>query len=162
LRRLRDLGPRESLLVPGFRSGDFDPYDDFSPTRPGAGPSGGPVPSFPKEGPSAGPGGPAKSADTPIIHCGLRFVDFDVAPGKSYKYRLRVRMMNPNYAPEPDKRKDTLPENARDKVLKSDWAYVSAVVTVPPDQHVYVPEFGPRLNAAMKNQEPWRWKLPPY
>ncbi|MBI1914028.1 MAG: protein kinase [Planctomycetes bacterium] len=140
---------------------EFDPFDPHG----NDGPISAPPPSRPI-GPTSPPGGipgpgtPTKSSDTPITYCLLRFVDLDVEAGKSYRYRLRVRMMNPNFAPEPDKRKDTTPEQARDKGLKSDWARVPQTVTVPPDQVVYaldLPDGGYPLNTAMKKWEPWRW-----
>src|SRR5262249_60886195 len=95
----------------------------------------------------------------------MRFVDVTVESGKSYKSRLRVRMMNPSYAPDPEQRKDTRPQLARDKVLKSEWVRVPMVVTVPPDQFVYaldVPAAGPRLNTWLKSVEPCRWTFPPF
>jgi hypothetical protein len=147
------------LPTPGLRN-EFDPFDlygnDGAITAPYlSGPSG---PSSPPKRPF-GSGTPTKSSATPIGHCLLRFVDFDVEAGKSYRYRFRVRMMNPNYG----RARDTTPELARDKGLKSKWVRVPHVVTVPPDQVVYalnLPDSG--LNAAMKKLEPWRWALPPY
>jgi hypothetical protein len=103
--------------------------------------------------------------DTPVDHCLLRFVDVTVESSKSYRYRLRVRMMNPNYAPDPKKRRGSPPQLPRDKVLKSDWVRVPLIVTVPPDQIVYAlegPGAGPGLNTWVRSMEPWRWTSPPF
>ncbi|HKB39269.1 MAG TPA: hypothetical protein VKD72_22715, partial [Gemmataceae bacterium] len=102
--------------------------------------------------------------DTPLDHCLVRFVDVHLEPGKFYKYRFKVRMMNPNYAPDPKARKDTYPQFAQDRVLTSDWSTVPQVVTVPPDQQVYalnLPDNWKLVNAELKKQEPWRWTFRP-
>jgi hypothetical protein len=75
--------------------------------------------------------------ETPIDHCLIRFLDVDIEPGKAYRYRFKVKMMNPNYAPRPEQRKDTLPRFAKEKELQSAWAVVPGPVVVPPDQFVY-------------------------
>jgi len=94
------------------------------------------------------PGGPNQynipgSADaqkittTPIDHCLVRFVDVTVEPGKSYRYRLKVRMNNPNYSPTPEERKDTYKNFAKPRYLESPPMPVPGIVTIPPDQFVY-------------------------
>src|SRR5262249_26555392 len=119
----------------------------------------------PGDKPPPGTEGLKKLKETPIKHCLLRFVDVTVESGKSYKYRLRVRMMNPSSPPGPEQRKDPRPQLARDKVLKPEWVRVPLVVTVPPDQVVYALDLaaaGPRLNTWLKSVEPWRWTFPPF
>jgi hypothetical protein len=64
----------------------------------------------------------------------LRFLDVTIEPGKTYKYRFRVRMANPNYKKEKEVAWTSL---AKDPELKSDWAYVPDKVRVPVDLHYY-------------------------
>ncbi|HKB35650.1 MAG TPA: hypothetical protein VKD72_04300, partial [Gemmataceae bacterium] len=167
LDRLKESGGGAILAPPGLRD-DSDPFDTIETDRPGSmGPPSGASRPFPTPGTTPGPGGApeTKQVETPITHCLLRFVDLNVEAGKTYRYQFRVRMRNPNYSPEPDKRKDTTPELARDKVLFSDEVRVP-LVTVPPDQYFYAleePNSGPKLNTWLKSVEPWRWgsSLPP-
>ncbi len=70
-------------------------------------------------------------------HCMLRFVDVSVEPGKTYKYRVRVKMNNPNYAVEPGKRSDTYPHFAREETLVSPPVEIPQLVSVPAELHVY-------------------------
>lgn len=66
-------------------------------------------------------------------HCLIRLVDVTVEPGKTYQYRLRVRMGNPNFG-----RKDVAsPAYATEKELKSDWFTIPQKVTVPPEVDFY-------------------------
>jgi hypothetical protein len=69
-------------------------------------------------------------------HCLLRFLDVTVEPGKSYHYRLRVRMANPNYLPPPAG-SDTRPPQTRPRELESAWVIIPQTVVVPPDQFIY-------------------------
>jgi hypothetical protein len=95
-----------------------------------------------------------------LDHCLVRFVDVTLEAGKTYKYRFKVRMNNPNYSPEPSERKDTYVQYAREKVLTSPNWFETPLVVVPPDQYVYtlnLPEAGPKLNNKMRELEPWRW-----
>jgi hypothetical protein len=78
-----------------------------------------------------------KVTDTPIDHCLLRFLDVTVQPGNAYKYRIRVRMLNPNFAPSGAVRKDTYLQFTTEAILKSDWAVIPEKVVVPPDQYIY-------------------------
>jgi hypothetical protein len=66
-------------------------------------------------------------------HCLIRVIDVTVRPGQTYRYRLRVRMANPNY-----KRADVAsPELAEGKALLSDWYEVPQLAAMPPEHHVY-------------------------
>jgi hypothetical protein len=57
--------------------------------------------------------------------------------GKQYRYRLRVKMANPNYSSRPKERKDTQPQFAREQELVSEWTEVPQTLVVPPDSVVY-------------------------
>jgi hypothetical protein len=63
----------------------------------------------------------------------LRFLDVTIDPAKVYRYRIRVRMANPNFG-----RKDVAWASlAADKELKSDWVEVDKTVQVPPELYYY-------------------------
>src|SRR5262249_46641669 len=99
-----------------------------APGAPGTGAGGGGYGNIP---------GTTPLKPTPVDYCLLRFLDVTVEPGKSYRYRVKVKMANPNYSPEPGKRKDTYVQFAKDEVLTSDWAYVPQTVSVPADEFLY-------------------------
>lgn len=63
----------------------------------------------------------------------IRFWDFTVAPGRRYRYRLRVNVYNPNFA-RPDVADA---EFAKDKYLEGDWSDPSDGVYVEPDVQWY-------------------------
>ena len=64
----------------------------------------------------------------------VRFWDFTVEPGRKYKYRIRVKVFNPNY-----KRTDVAdPEMASRIVLAGPWSPVSEEVFVDFDNQWYV------------------------
>jgi hypothetical protein len=84
-----------------------------------------------------GHGEQAQLKETPILHCLIRIVDVSLEGGKTYRYRIKVKMANPNYYPKPTERKDTYPAFAKDKELESDWYEVPQLVVVPPDSQVY-------------------------
>jgi hypothetical protein len=66
--------------------------------------------------------------------CLVRVVDVTVQPGKAYRYRLQVRLANPNYGREDV----TAPADAAEPELKSDdWFVVPGVVAMPPDIRYY-------------------------
>ncbi len=127
----------------------FDPYDlggNTTQKAPGGGGSGNPPvvpPDTGKTGDKANPwviAGTGQQRDikeTPIDHCLIRFVDVTLEPGKAYRYRMKVRMANPNYSPKPGERKDTYPQFAEDKELVSDWFEVPQTVVAPPDSLIY-------------------------
>jgi len=66
----------------------------------------------------------------------IRYWDFTVEPGRKYRYRLRVKVFNPNY-----KRTDVAdPELASRVLLTGPWSPVSDEVFVDFDNHWYVAE----------------------
>jgi len=71
-------------------------------------------------------------------YCLVRILDATVKPGESYKYRVRVKMTNPNYATDPKKRTDiAYPKLAEAEELKSEWSEIPTTVRVPPDVLYY-------------------------
>lgn len=67
-------------------------------------------------------------------YCLLRFLDFDVELGRSYEYRLRVRMANPNYGKKSRVEKESF---AEPKELLGPWARVPGTVALDPDIRYY-------------------------
>jgi hypothetical protein len=81
-----------------------------------------------------GPNGGTPVA-TDIDNFLLRFVDCDAQPGDIYEYRIRLRMLNPNFG------QDKLvanPEFAKDthKILYSPWT-LTGPITVPAESFLY-------------------------
>jgi len=80
------------------------------------------------------PGQPMTGEETVPDHCLVRWVDVTIEPGKTYQYRLQVRMANPNF-----QRTDVAsPTYAQEKELQSDkWYEVPDMVKVPPELLYY-------------------------
>jgi hypothetical protein len=66
-------------------------------------------------------------------HCLVRVVDVTVEAGKTYEYRMQVRMSNPNQG-----RHDTAsPAYATPEELRSEWSKMPIKVRVEPELHYY-------------------------
>lgn len=153
---------------PGVGGGPGKPgggKSSFSGGQPGF-PGGGPPGAGPGGAGSMGPGGFSSggygsgaetAADAPLPKYKLiRFFDLKTEPGKSYQYRLKVLVLDPNHPADP---KEDPPETTLDHtVLKrvkelnskekegdkrkvfwveSEWSEPSEIVTVPPSpQHM--------------------------
>jgi len=67
-------------------------------------------------------------------HVLVRLIDVTVVPGKTYEYRMQIRMANPNL-----KRRDVAsPAYADPPELLSEWSAIPIVVRVDPELHFYV------------------------
>lgn len=66
----------------------------------------------------------------------LRFFDFNVEPGKSYRYRVQLGLTNPNF--EVDAKYLDDPAQAKKPVLTTDWSEPTAVVSVPRESYMLV------------------------
>jgi hypothetical protein len=75
----------------------------------------------------------APQGDVVPDYCLLRILDVHVQPGKTYKYKIRIKMTNPNYQ-RPDV---AWPALAVEKEIKSDWVLVPEKLTVPPEVIYY-------------------------
>lgn len=82
------------------------------------------------EGPYAG--GTPQKEQTPYLL--FRFFDFNVEPGKQYRYRVRLLLRNPNYEVEP--RFLERPELAKKQWIETDWCEPSDAVIVPRDDRL--------------------------
>jgi hypothetical protein len=78
--------------------------------------------------------------------CLVRFVDVEVQPGRTYQYRVRVRMANPNFG---KKEAVAEPQFAAGKVLES-AAVVTAPVTVSPEVTFYA------VDQALRDGKKWK------
>jgi hypothetical protein len=147
LEKLKDDEKKKNIVTPSHTLTDdkFNPYDlegsEKGGNKGGGSSDGGDKPAAGRPGSPfviPGTGRERDIKETPIDHCLLRFIDTtELEPGKAYRYRLKVRMANPNYSPRPDERKDTYPQFAKEKELESDWFYVPQTVVVPPESAVY-------------------------
>jgi hypothetical protein len=115
------------VAAPGkFRSDDIDPFS--------------PPPETPATGTGTGVlGGGLTGGATEVKpsllpeHCLVRVIDVTIQPGKTYEYRLRVRMANPNYG----RRDVASPAYSREPELKSEWSKDPIQVRVDPELHYY-------------------------
>jgi hypothetical protein len=92
-----------------------------------------------KGGKGRRPGVPQEGQPTqdvqPPEHCLVRVLDVTVEPGKTYQYRIQVRMANPNYLRADEVRN---PNDAKPKEITSNgWFQVPQNVVVPPELVYY-------------------------
>lgn len=143
--RLNDTG---ALGIGGGGEGAIGIPGGVRPSGPGGmmG-SGSPVPIMPI-GSGSGTPAPAPGAGGPIGYGAggpppvevenflLRFVDCDVQPGRTYEYRVRLRMLNPNYGQD---KAVANPEFAKEpyRVLFSKWLQLNTSITVPAESFLY-------------------------
>lgn len=73
----------------------------------------------------------------------VRVVDVTLEPGKHYRYRLKMKMVNPNY-----KRADVAsPEYKENEILESkDWKELDQIVSVPQELFYYVVDEAQHMN----------------
>lgn len=64
-------------------------------------------------------------------HLLVRYFDYDVEPGKQYRYRVRLLLANPNQGVPSHRLEDE--GSAAVRVLETAWSEPTAVVQVPPD-----------------------------
>jgi hypothetical protein len=126
LDKLTAAGPKPVAVPPEkFRGAQsFDPFNTAGPTTGGENKDGNKPPDT------------AAGTDTTTPeHTLLRFVDITVEPGKTYKYRFKVKMANPNF------RRDDVASPAykmKPEIEAKDWFTVKDAVRVPPDLSYYV------------------------
>lgn len=113
-------------------------YDDGQFGTPG-GPPAPPGPGTPGSGRPAdgfGYGSALTTVANEVENFLLRFVDCDVEPGYRYEYRIRLRMLNPNFKQD---QLVAVPEYAKEsfKVLYSKWIQLDTAISVPPEAYLY-------------------------
>ena len=115
------------------------------PGGPGGPPGFGPMPpgSGMEEMPGGGEYGVAQAPEINVLL--LRFFDVDVLPGYSYKYRIQVKMKNPNFGSPKSVRE---PSDAKKEILTSVWVEIPEVVTYPAEAHLYAYDTAEYADAA--------------
>jgi hypothetical protein len=137
--------PGGGMMYPGAGGTDAPPSGVKIKSRgsftPSAGPPGyGPGYLLPRMGKPGQPGDRGDKGDQQQEYevdyperCLIRLIDVRVEPGKTYQYRMRVRMGNPVYG-----RKDAAsPDFATRKELVGGWYTIEQKVSVPPELVVY-------------------------
>lgn len=158
----RDLYKNRASSLGNFGYND-DQFGTLGSGREGPGTGMGPMGPGPVAPGPIGPGGGrpvegfgvANNTEREVENFLLRFVDCDVEPGFRYEYRIRLRMLNPNW------KQDNLvavPEYAKDsyKVLYSPWAQLERSIEVPAESYLYahdVKAYREATDAAFKDQK---------
>lgn len=124
-------GQFTNIVMPKTKPGEYN-LDPFRPNAPP--PTGGPeLPTT-----ASGKSNDSNAAQDSFIpeYVLVRAVDVNnLEPGKHYRYRLRIKMNNPNY-----KRSDVAsPEYKEQETLTSqNWVEIKETVSFPPELHYYV------------------------
>lgn len=113
--------------MPGGYGGS--PYGGSSPY--GGRSSGSPYGGSPYGGSAYGAGPGMTGSMTPPEHFLLRFFDFTVDSGKSYVYRVRLRMANPNWQLPANQLEN--PSLKNDQYIYGDWSEITDAARVPGD-----------------------------
>jgi hypothetical protein len=126
LDKMREAQPKPTAAAKFHRTDSFNIFDRNSvlPTDKSQPP------------PTTQPQGGASAEQSAIPDYVLvRVVDVTIEPGKYYRYRLKIKMTNPNY-----QREDVAsPEYKEKETLESsDWYELPQIVTAPPEQFYYV------------------------
>jgi len=113
---------KEAMPVPAADPKEVDPFGNAS------------KPKDPKEPIAAEGEKPKKSAD--IEYKLFRFWDWLVEPGKTYRYRVQLQVVNPNFK-MPD-RFLANPEFAKAEVIPTPWSEWTPPVTIERDHQIYL------------------------
>lgn len=81
------------------------------------------------------------------------FHDDSVVSGKTYRYRMRVKLWN-RYTGEAKLLRD--PQGAKQSVLLGDWSVPSEPLTVTPSAYFFIK--GPRNDREAANVDVWKWQ----
>ncbi|QDT92516.1 hypothetical protein [Gimesia algae] len=76
----------------------------------------------------------------------FRYFDFDIIPGETYKYRVRLIVRNPNYQRPLDE--VVLPAVAEGETRRTPWSNETAAVTAEEDVHFYLLNVDPPYGIA--------------
>lgn len=144
-------GPLPSRIDGGWEMADVHPWIVDQQAARIAGAAAQPEQPAPQEQPAAGPGfvdtkerKPPQEALRPKVEPPeyrlFRFVDTAVTPGTTYRYRVRVKVWNPNYHQNPEEMRPHLADLAlaSDKKLTSPDSKPSTAATVPDTTRILV------------------------
>lgn len=134
-KRLEGKGGKRSWSVPKSEK-DTGGSAFFGSGGPKMGGPGGPQPLG---GGKAGPGGGVLEAGaaTEIEHLLLRFIDCDIKPGYTYEYKIRLRMINPNFDHPETMANPRLATEEKYKVLTGPWVPLDAALSVPNESFLF-------------------------
>jgi hypothetical protein len=122
--------PQPGMPLPPPPTGPVPGYPPPGGGRGGDGIRGGPMPG--RGGLIGGSAQPLKNSASPVWM--LQFIDPTIEPGFAYRYRIQLKLENPNY------RKESLvayPGLAQQEEILSDWFEVPGLVVAPPDEYLY-------------------------
>ncbi len=122
---------------PGGTGGPGGPNGPFRPNGPKTPASGGTSTGAGFDSPTTG--GPSNSGPSGVIpkYCLIRLFDYTIEPGKTYQYRLRVRMANPNYGLKNVDSQGIANDAKLPPDDSKDWYVLPKKLTVAPDVYFY-------------------------
>ncbi len=92
----------------------------------------------------------------------VRFIDNDIVPGKLYQYRIKVRMQNPNWVGNKDKKGNvphkekydlvSRPSDADVEMLEGPWVPMETTVSVPREEYLFAADPMPDPKDLKKSQ----------
>ena len=82
----------------------------------------------------------------------FRYFDFDVLPGLTYRYRVRLKMRNPLFEQPAEKVKLDAQKSISQEFVDTPYSNVTDATTVAPDTHLFLARVHQQISASM--QEP--------
>ena len=71
----------------------------------------------------------------------FRYFDFDVEPGRTYRYRIRLELANPNYEAPAERLQN--PDSAKGQTRETPWSKPTPPTTVPKDTRYFLTRVTP-------------------
>jgi len=127
---------------PGGGGRPAPPGGGRGPFPPGA--PGGPPEMDNRFGGPGLPGGPGQAPAVPEDAWMFRFIDVTTEPGYAYRYRVKVKVHNPNF--RRDARELAISDLAKVEELESPWYVVKDLARSPQDEFIYAASNEPRGN----------------